>query len=465
MESSTPGQALTSTLQGWKKLVEDGAAGPGTDFTESNRTEQCHRRVSDFVENPSVDMFRECWSADSLSDYWQPNAASILQNHSDDLDAIAALFQEIRDATTYDPSWETRFGGSLSGFGLYELYGRLHADNEPIPTTEAARALERLKYDTAKERTEIIETIERFRERYERDVGHVTAGTEYEVPLYAEIDELFRLLVTVDRETINAQVTGPYADLFRPLIGYQMSYDNADSIEWNNVSGLLNDHLEARESGAYDDMTTEHWGGKQIESWKWQFEEYFANTVKAEFTLTDLSPEEVPAFFEVISEPDVEFDVVQNVPQKMMGSRHHLFTWHDLVDHCTENPEVAAVVLSDLFDEELPIEDRLNEFHDFALPILNQEENSRSPGSLLRAVTSLLMYAYPQRYIAFQYQRTDEFFQEYTNIDGLDMGYSSSQYREVTLACQRLLKKLRQHTDEASMIGVQTLIYINHEAD
>ena len=44
------------------------------------------------------------------------------------------------------------------------------------------------------------------------------------------------------------------------------------------------------------------------------------------------------------------------------------------------------------------------------------------------------------------------------------MGYNPRQYREVMQACRRLHDELEHRTDEASMIDVQTLIYINHDA-
>ena len=74
------------------------------------------------------------------------------------------------------------------------------------------------------------------------------------------------------------------------------------------------------------------------------------------------------------------------------------------------------------------------------------------------------MYGYPDQYVAFQYQRTSDFFAAHTNVDGLDTGFDASQYHEVVLACRRLLEELQRRTDEASMIDVQTLIYMEHDA-
>lgn len=148
----------------------------------------------------------------------------------------------------------------------------------------------------------------------------------------------------------------------------------------------------------------------------------------------------------------------------MMGGQFHRLTWGDIVDHCHEEPELAAGVLSDLFDEELPIVDRLNGFYEFFHHLTEREENDRSPGSLLRAATALLMYAFPQQHITFQYQRMDNFFGAYSSLDGLETGFDAPQYREVALACRDLREQIAEHTDDTSMIDVQTLIYVAKDA-
>jgi hypothetical protein len=83
---------------------------------------------------------------------------------------------------------------------------------------------------------------------------------------------------------------------------------------------------------------------------------------------------------------------------------------------------------------------------------------------LLRAATALLMYAFPQQHITFQYQRMDNFFQEYSTSDGLDTGFNAQQYREVALACRDLRDQIDKETGQASMIDVQTLIYVADDA-
>lgn len=463
MTRSTLGQSLDSALAAWRKLATNGSTGPGVDFGDTNRTRLCQERLDAFLETPSVETFRALWSAESLAGYWAPSAA-VLLGPDDAVETLQSVLSELNSAAEYDPTWTDRLNASGANWSLMELFARSRGGHEPIPTIEAKAVLPELGYSHNDDPESVAEAIERFAETYESTVGHATEGRPYELPIYAEIDEFFRLVETTDRETVSAQVTGPYAPLFRPLIGYRHRSDSAEELRWSGVEGLIDQHIEARDSAAYDDLETVHWGGKHIESWKWQFKEYFEEVVRAEFDLTNLSAEDVTAFFDAIENPDAEFDAVSNVPAKMMGGQFHRLTWGDIVDHCHENPTEAATVLSDLYDEELPIVDRLNTFYEFFRHLTTREENDRSPGSLLRAATALLMYAYPQRHITFQYRRMDHFFEQYSTSDGLDTGYNARQYKEVALACRALLEKVEERSGQASMIDVQTLIYVADDA-
>ncbi|WP_436903537.1 hypothetical protein [Halovenus halobia] len=459
MAKSTLGQSLIPALHSWRKLVRDGPTGPGINFSETNRTRLCNARFDSFLEHPSKETFRELWKDETLADYWAPNAHSLLSSDQA-VEQLHTLLSEMDDADEFQPEWVQYLGGNSTGWGLYELFARLQDGHDPIPSTEAKEVLEGLGYDVAYDPDVISEHIRDFKETYETHAGHASAGTEYELPIYAEIDEFFRLIDSLEREIINAQLTGEYAPLFRPLIGHSIHKDTADPIQWSGVEALIEDHVEARDSGAYDNLEESHWGGTHIESWKWQFQDYFETVVWSEFELTALTAEDVLALFEAIEEPTEDFDAVSNVPAQMMGGQFHRLAWNDIVDYCHQNPVEAAAVLSDLFDDELPIVDRLNEFYEFVHHLTVQDENDRSPGSLLRAATALLMYAYPQQYIAFQYERMDRFFSEYSNSDRLDTGFNAQQYREVALACRDLLEMVETKAGEASMIDVQTLIYV-----
>lgn len=463
MTRSTLGYSLTPALSAWRDLVSNGPTGPGIDFTETNRTHTCKHQLDVFLSDPSPESFRSLWNVNTLASYWAPSAAVLLGPDST-VDTLHGVCSEMTNTNTFDPTWLDRLAGSSPGWGVHELHARLQGGAQPIPTLEAQTVLRSLGYDNVETPDAVATAIADFAQDYERIVGVASAGTSYEVLPYAEIDEFFKVVQTADRDMIAAQLTGPYAALFRPLIGYRVHTSSADPIEWNGVDALIESHVDARDSGAYDDLETAHWGGTHIESWKWQFADYFENIIHAQFDLTELTARDIPGFFAAIEEPDAEFDAVSNVPAQMMGGQFHRLTWQDIVTYCHDNPDDAAAVLSDLYNEDLLIIDRLNEFYEFFHHLTTRADNARNSGSLLRAATALLMYAYPDRHITFQYQRMDHFFAAYSTLDGLETGFNARQYHEVAVACRDLMKKIDDYAGDASMIDVQTLIYIDEDA-
>lgn len=318
MTRSTLGQSLIPALNTWEELAGDGPTGPGIDFSETNRTRLCCTRFEEFLENPSVQSFRKLWSDQTLTDYWSPSPA-VLLGPDNAIEQLQTVLSEMSSADEFDPSWIDNLGGIGTGWGIYELYGRLQGGHEPIPSTDAQSVLNDLGYDVENDPNAVVDSIPEFREMYDTHVGHASQGTPYEIPVYAEIDEFFELVETADRDLINAQLTGTYASLFRPLIGYGIHTETSESFRWTGVDELIEDHVEARDSGAYGEDGDTHWGGGHVESWKWQFRDYFQEVVWSEFDLTELDAEDVPNLFNMIQEPAAEFDVVSNVPAKMMG--------------------------------------------------------------------------------------------------------------------------------------------------
>jgi hypothetical protein len=146
MTRSTLGQSLTPALNTWEELVRDGPAGPGIDFSEMNRTRLCCTRLEAFLDDPSIESFRKLWSQETLADYWVPNTASLL-GPDNAVEHLHTLLSEISSADEFDQLWVDQLGGTGSGWGLYELFGRLQRGHEPIPPTEAQSVLSDLGYD------------------------------------------------------------------------------------------------------------------------------------------------------------------------------------------------------------------------------------------------------------------------------------------------------------------------------
>lgn len=124
----------------------------------------------------------------------------------------------------------------------------------------------------------------------------------------------------------------------------------------------------------------------------------------------------------------------------------------DFQETCFADPEHAATVLSTLFSEDEHLVNRLEQFHDFAAC------DEVSDGTLLRIATTLLMGAYPNTYVNFQYERFDTFFSECSSVDSLETGFDARQYYRIVLACRDLRDIMSAELSDASMLDVHTLI-------
>jgi len=114
------------------------------------------------------------------------------------------------------------------------------------------------------------------------------------------------------------------------------------------------------------------------------------------------------------------------VPQYLLG-RWGVVQLQDFRETCLADLEEVATVLSLLFSTNEHLVDRLEEFHGFAA------SEDVSDGNLLRIATTLLMGAYPDQYVNFQYERFDTFFSHCSNIETLETGFDARQYYRVVL--------------------------------
>lgn len=176
MTRSTLGQSLIPALNTWEELVRDGPAGPGIDFSETNRTRLCYTRLEAFLNDPSIESFRKLWSPETLADYWVPNTAS-LPGSDNAVEHLHTLLSGIPSADKFDPLWVDQLGGTGSGWGLYELFGRLQRGHEPIPSTEAQSVLSDLGYHVENNPNSVANGIREFRDKYDTHVGHASEGT------------------------------------------------------------------------------------------------------------------------------------------------------------------------------------------------------------------------------------------------------------------------------------------------
>ena len=450
----TLGPRATRLITAWGDLAAAHPAGSGYDLTPPTRSQRYRERMESFIADPTESCFERLWSEDAIAAASEWHAGTIRNLWSGTLAELATFFEEIRSANAYDPDWEQRV---TWGTVLPELYTRTTPEL-PVVSDQAQRGLQKLGIEPATGFEGRTEQLVAFRETYLGIAGHVTEATSEPIPVSEEIDQLFALLTTTTADDVAAEVAGPRGELYEALRGYPAGTTGDRGpieIDFQAATPAIDGHIAARKTDAYTDTETQHWAGTHYETWKWDFAEYIATHVTAAYTLEDLSPDELESFFDAFwanADEYTDTDVLSTpVPQYLLG-RWGVVQLQDFQETCFAAPEEAAEVLSTLFSEDEHLVKRLERFHEFA------ESDDVSDGNLLRIATTLLMGAYPDRYVNFQYQRFDTFFSDCSDIDSLAMGYDARQYYRVVLACRDLRDAMQDELPDASMLDVHTLI-------
>lgn len=190
-------------LGAWGETAHERASGLEFDFTDCRHTSRLHECLEAFLDNPSEATLGPLWTTDTLRGV--VGRPKMLVREWDSPEALAAFLRSVRDAETYDSDWEETF---VSSSVVWELYGRLHPAREPILSGNACRGLQDFDYGTIRTFEGGREAMESFREDYEDVVGHATAGTDHEVPIFEEMEAFLHRFHVLDDE----QFDGTLAD-------------------------------------------------------------------------------------------------------------------------------------------------------------------------------------------------------------------------------------------------------------
>ncbi|MFB6156345.1 MAG: hypothetical protein ABEJ34_00695 [Haloferacaceae archaeon] len=193
-------------IDAWASTVRTSASGRNYDFTAPTRTDLLRDRVDRFLASPSGERFGAFWSPDVIRNATYGGPDAVLDNWSRPMEELTGLVRTVRDAESYDPGWERQLPDVVTP-ALWELYGRLDPSERPVLDSWVRRALPLFGVASPGTHAEGVERLEAFRERYERRVGHVTAGTDHEVPLYDEIEQFLYAAVTLDEAALRGTLS------------------------------------------------------------------------------------------------------------------------------------------------------------------------------------------------------------------------------------------------------------------
>lgn len=336
-------------------------------------------------------------------------------------------------------------GNSQGTAGLigYGIIGRKYEDNDYIWRTEKDDREKEWKYIVEfKEtywtgNTDIIEDIpidEKNQEQINKEMKALSEGRLEFGTIEEELDYSFPTQGSFSRASYGSEIL----DRLRNRVSRGNS--PPDSFD-NNIERLLRAYKAFYESDRHEQ-----------EKWKFEYQAWFEKNIASEYELDDLSADETSELIETMHE--YEGDPVEDPEKFLLGGDHAgSVAWYGLYNLSEEHPNELSDVLSQLFDEEVAIEDRLEDFI-----YLMEEGGDLNPGSATSMATMFLTLAYPEKYILYKYAEIDEFFEEFTDEE-IKTGKRIDQYTRVNELSKELRKKLSKYIPSASLLHVQDLIY------
>ena len=451
-----------SLLRAWKSMIQQNAKGVGYDLAQPRQEVFC-KRVEEFRTTPTAENFDAIWTPKSAVEHSNPGGQILRTTFDGDVDELVEFIDSVESADQYNHHWENRFSWS---WALWELYTRLNKSIPVVLTEQSAGAMGWLGAKPSGDFHTRMETLEAFRDQYTTVIGHPTEGYSHETSVKIELDELFRALQTVDKEGIASQVKGQHGDFYRSLYGGSESAqtDTNDRVELVDIGTVVRAYAYGEANDAYDkNSLSEYWGGEYWENWKESYAEHVRTEIREEFTLDDLSPDEIGPLFEAITTAEGS-SLSKPVATYVMGSQWGQYTWNDIVNHFTENPVEASQALSVFFDDSRPVVNRLDAFKEHTIHL--KETEDRSPGSIQRMATSLLMFTNPTDHLGLAPARTKEFLTDKSTLSNYKSAFQPQQYRKIIGPLRELRDEIEYQLREygsdntVTMLDVHSMIWI-----
>lgn len=438
-------------LDAWATTIETNGRGNGFDFTSPTRTNVLEQKVEAFLDSPSEDEFRDVWQSELIRGAAFGGSNAVLNNWNLPIDALAEFIREIRDATSYDPSWERQIPEYVIP-AVREFYGRCDPETRPILSSATQRGLSTFGFGTVESFSDAAGALRNFQERYCEQIGHMTVGTEHEVALSDEIEQFLHLVSTSDeaelRKTLDMAVP-----MYETFAGWDALQTHGNPIELHGLSTVLDSFSAASNSAAYErDTPLEQWGDNHWETWKDEYCAYVSGEVLSKYDLTELQAADVEPFLDDLSVAEPLSDVI---PIYLLGGRWQ--PWDTFQQLSTTKSDKAATVLSNLLNEDAgPLMDRLESFNDL------YSELSDSGSERMSVATMLLMIVHPDQYVMYRYQMFDDFFSEFSDYS-VPYGFNPGDYILMLDALRGVQADLDTTTDhDIRMLDVHSLLWLVH---
>jgi len=210
-------------LEKWEEVAGKHAEAEHFKFKEQmERIQKITSGVEAFIENPSEENFSSFWNSNTLSSARRKATNSSILNKWEEkgnsIGELADLIEEVYNSDEYDSDWEERLGAHRT---LGELFGKLHIDNHPIMNWCDVNGLEFFGYECIWDYKELERKFEDFKEKYQNVAGHAASGTDHEVPINLEIDQLFNVIDKVEMGNIKNEERQGIKELYNLVLSHK----------------------------------------------------------------------------------------------------------------------------------------------------------------------------------------------------------------------------------------------------
>lgn len=149
--------------------------------------------------------------------------------------------------------------------------------------------------------------------------------------------------------------------------------------------------------------------------------------------------------------------------------------WKTLMTFVETNPEAASEAFTFLFQPNRPVAERIDKFMEhISADAFNavgskceKGTKSISPSPLLGIPTTILMFAFPEDHISYQYRPYKRFFESYSDYQVKTASSTNlvSQYVDLCNGAQEINRQLGRFLDSPTMIDVRNIIRHHEELE
>ncbi|SIS21090.1 hypothetical protein SAMN05421752_1323 [Natronorubrum thiooxidans] len=241
-DSHDPTDRQVQILRLWKQVAQDNSSAHHFHFEREYTPEESRSRAKEFITTPSEQTFKTLW--DPMWSAQRSGTANTIykkwHDHGQTDKELASLIKEILHADHYDASWQGELGARRT---LWELFGFLHIEEYPIINGYAERGLSFFGYDCPSDYEGCANVFSEFRTAYESVVGHATAGTEHEVPVNFEIDQLLNVIDKVSAGDLDREANADARQLYEMVLEESGDHGVSEPEEYDGINAATEDVL------------------------------------------------------------------------------------------------------------------------------------------------------------------------------------------------------------------------------